>query len=74
MGDTFVQDGQIWKVCDSCQRDRPIGEFVVEEGETLSDVCCHCEGGHAGTQGLDLESRPFGERLKAGFAAMSDDR
>ena len=73
MTDSFFQDGAILKTCRTCKEDRPINAFVVEEGEELSDVCCFCENHENAPQGLDLESRPYGERLAEGFKLLGDD-
>lgn len=73
MADSFVQDGQVVKTCIECNEDRQIAAFMVEEGEDLSAVCCYCENHEDASQGLDLESRPFGERLADGFEMMGDN-
>ncbi len=69
----FVEDGKILKTCADCNEDRPLDAFVVEEGETLSSVCCFCEGGHEDPRGLDLEKVPYGRRLGDGFRMMGGD-
>ena len=70
MTESFFQDGEVRKTCVKCKEDRKISAFVVEDGEDLSEVCCYCENHDGAPQGLDLEAKPFGERLADGFALM----